>query len=63
MVDEMDVDALTEEVTIQQVILDSLESESFAGVEEEREEAQKEIGRLKRLLKAARRRQAAESGK
>lgn len=53
MADDMDADALTEELTIQQVILDSLEGETFDGVEEEKRVARDDIQRLKRLLRAA----------
>lgn len=47
----MDVAALTEELTIQKVILDSLQNETFEGVEEERFEIRQEIDRLKKLLR------------
>ncbi|KAH7112641.1 hypothetical protein EDB81DRAFT_311343 [Dactylonectria macrodidyma] len=47
----MDVAALTEELTIQKVILDSLQYETFEGVEEERFEIRQEIDRLKKLLR------------
>lgn len=47
----MDVAALTEELTIQNVILDSLQNEIFEGVEEERFEIRQEIDRLKKLLR------------
>lgn len=49
----MDVAALTEELTIQKVILDSLQNETFEGVEEERFEIRQEIDRLKKLLRLA----------
>ena len=54
MADDSDVDALTEELTIQTVILDSLQVETFDGVEIEKREVEKEIERLKKLLKAKR---------
>lgn len=48
-----DITRLKEDLTIQQVILESLQSEDFDGVEQEREDAQDEIKRLTGLLKAA----------
>jgi hypothetical protein len=56
MADPGNVAAIQEELTIQQVILDSLETESFEGIEVEREEAKKEIERLKALIARANRR-------
>lgn len=43
---------LEDELAIQQVILSSLDGETFEGVESERTEARQEIARLQRLLKA-----------
>lgn len=60
MADDRDVDELTEELTIQKVILDSLQTETFDGVEEEKREAEKEIEQLKRLLRAAKKKQASQ---
>ncbi|KAI9172276.1 ATP-dependent helicase [Paramyrothecium foliicola] len=51
--ESLDVTALTEELTIQQVILDSLRYEHFDNIEEERQEARREIERLKSLLEKA----------
>ncbi|KAH6605183.1 hypothetical protein Trco_006890 [Trichoderma cornu-damae] len=48
----MDWEALQEELTVQEVILDSLQGEAFEGVERERDEARAEIQKLKRALKA-----------
>jgi hypothetical protein len=48
----MNWQALQEELTVQEVILDSLQSETFEGVEQDRDEARAEISRLKRALKA-----------
>ncbi|KJZ72565.1 hypothetical protein HIM_08089 [Hirsutella minnesotensis 3608] len=45
-----DREALTDELTVQEVILESLQDETFEGVEEERDEARREIVRLKKLL-------------
>ncbi len=53
---------LKEDLTIQQVILESLQSEDFDGVDQEREDAQDEIKRLTGLLKAAAAAAAAASG-
>ncbi|KAK7415200.1 hypothetical protein QQX98_006046 [Neonectria punicea] len=53
VVDPLHVNALTEELTIMNVILDSLRDETFEGVEEERRQAHQDIDRLKRLLLAA----------
>jgi hypothetical protein len=41
---------LEDELAIQQVILSSLDGETFEGVESERTEARQEIARLQRLL-------------
>lgn len=60
MADDTDVDALTEELTIQKVILDSLQTETFDGVEEEKKEAEKQIEQLKGLLRAAKKKQASQ---
>ena len=49
------VDQLTEELTCQQVMLSSLEGESFDGVEAERDEITTDIARLERLLERAQR--------
>lgn len=48
----MNWQALQEELTVQEVILDSLHGETFEGVEAERDEARAEISRLKRALTA-----------
>lgn len=45
-----DYDALTDELVVQEVILDSLQTETFDGVEQERHEAKREIDRLRALL-------------
>ncbi|KAL7823385.1 SNF2 family N-terminal domain-containing protein [Trichoderma gracile] len=45
-------EALREELMIQEVILESLQGETFDDAEEQREDARKEISRLKRALKA-----------
>jgi hypothetical protein len=55
MAEPLDVTALTEELTIQQVILDSLRDEHFDNIEEERREARLEIERIKALLDKAQR--------
>ena len=55
MAEPLDVTALTEELTIQQVILDSLRNEHFDNIEEERREARLEIERIKALLDKAQR--------
>lgn len=48
----MNREALRDELMIQEVILESLQGESFDDAEEQREDARKEISRLKRALKA-----------
>ncbi|PNY27197.1 ATP-dependent helicase, partial [Tolypocladium capitatum] len=48
------MDALREELTIQQVILESLRAETFEGADAERAETQKEIERLTALLRQPR---------
>lgn len=48
----MNCQELQEELTVQEVILDSLQGETFEGVEQDRDEARAEISRLKRALKA-----------
>lgn len=47
---------------MQEVILDSLQGETFEGVEQDREEARVEIARLKRALKALRKAKKDEQG-
>ncbi|VUC30344.1 unnamed protein product [Clonostachys rosea] len=49
----MDVDTISDDLTIQQVMLSSIEEETFDGVEQEREEILAEIARLKALLEEA----------
>lgn len=58
----MNCQELQEELTVQEVILDSLQGETFEGVEQDREEAQAEISRLKRALKALRKAKKDEQG-
>ncbi|KAL7925885.1 hypothetical protein ACQKWADRAFT_203632 [Trichoderma austrokoningii] len=53
----MNCQELQEELTVQEVILDSLQGETFEGVEQDREEARVEISRLKKALKALRKAQ------
>lgn len=48
----MNCQELQEELTVQEVILDSLQGETFEGVEQDRDEARAEISRLKRALTA-----------
>ncbi|KAF4460770.1 dna repair rad16 [Fusarium albosuccineum] len=48
----MSVDELNEELTIQKVILDSLEDQTYDEVEGMREDAQRQINRIKKLLHA-----------
>jgi hypothetical protein len=48
----MNREALREELMIQEVILESLQGETFDDAEEQREDAKKEISRLKRALRA-----------
>ncbi|KAM4063413.1 zinc finger, c3HC4 type (RING finger) domain-containing protein [Hirsutella rhossiliensis] len=43
-------DALADELVVQEVILDSLQGEHFDGAEQERQEARREIARLRALL-------------
>lgn len=58
----MNCQELQEELTVQEVILDSLQGETFEGVELDREEARAEISRLKRALKALRKVKKDEQG-
>lgn len=58
----MNCQELQEELTVQEVILDSLQGETFEGVEQDREEAQAEISRLKRALQALRKAKKDEQG-
>lgn len=58
----MNCQELQEELTVQEVILDSLQGETFEGVEQDREEAQTEISRLKRALTALRKAKKDEQG-
>ena len=51
------VDEINEELTIQKVILDSLVDQNLASVEDMREDARQEIARLKKLLRAAKKKQ------
>lgn len=53
MANPPDVGLLTEELTIQQVILESLQDQSFDGVEQQRADTKKEIERLQSLLQLA----------
>lgn len=48
----MNRQALQEELTVQEVILDSLQDETIEDVEAQRDEARAEIVRLKRALRA-----------
>ncbi|RDA95308.1 hypothetical protein CP533_3518 [Ophiocordyceps camponoti-saundersi (nom. inval.)] len=50
MAQPLDYASLTEELTVQQVILDSLDGEDFPCAEESRDDARKEIARIKTLL-------------
>ncbi|KAF7559828.1 hypothetical protein G7046_g4334 [Stylonectria norvegica] len=59
MAEDMDIAGLTEELTIQQVILDSLQNVDFPGADVEREEAINEMERLKKYLRALKQKQAA----
>jgi hypothetical protein len=52
--ESMNVEELTEELTIQQVILGSLKDSTFEGAEEERAQARQDIQTLKKLLRAKR---------
>lgn len=58
----MNCQELQEELTVQEVILDSLQGETFEGVEQDREEARVEISRLKMALKALSKAQKGEQG-
>jgi hypothetical protein len=49
----MDVDEITEELTVQRVLLSSIEDDHSDGVEEERAELRAGIARLKALLAQA----------
>lgn len=48
------MDSLMEDLTVQQVILESLQGQSWDGIEDERREINNEIDRLKRLLRQPR---------
>ncbi|PHH78726.1 hypothetical protein CDD80_6361 [Ophiocordyceps camponoti-rufipedis] len=50
MAEPLDRNALTEELTIQRVILESLQDEQSPDAEQEREEARREIARIRHLL-------------
>lgn len=56
------MDALREELTIQQVILESLRGETFDGADAERAETHKEIERLTALLRQMRRAEPEQNG-
>ena len=58
----MNREALREELMIQEVILASLQGETFDDAEEQREDARKEISRLKRALKALPRSSSGDEG-
>jgi hypothetical protein len=49
----MDADSISDDLTIQQVMLDSIEEDTFDGVEQEREGIMAEIARLTALLEEA----------
>lgn len=51
--DTTDLDVLSEELTIQRVMLNSLDDETYEGVEAEREEHRAEIAHLKELIAKA----------
>lgn len=55
-------EALREELMVQEVILESLQGETFDDAEQQREDAKREISRLKRALKALPKMTSADEG-